>query len=168
MVLGKLFSLFLLIIVPAVSYSQDAHVLPPEKMLKLIPDKIKGFQEKDEPKARQTKLGNITYTLAEKHYQSGQHSIKILLFDYKEAPIMYNQAMKEWSSHAIVDNDTIVFRSLAMQNCSGWESYNNSSKRSQIFLGICDRFFMMMTGENTDLAILKRALQDIPLAEFPK
>ncbi len=168
MVLARLFSLLVLIICPSVSYGQDAHVLSPEKMLKLIPSKIKGFQEVDQPRARQTKLGDITYTLAEKHFSSGQRSIRILLFDYKEAPIMYNQAMREWSSHAIVDTDTIIFRSLAMQNCSGWESYNIHSKRSQIFLGICDRFFMMMTGENTDLAILKRALLDIPLAEFPK
>jgi hypothetical protein len=168
MVLARLFSLLLLITGPLVLYGQDTHVLSPEKILKLIPDKIKGFKETDEPKARQTKLGNITYSLAEKHYHSGQHTIKILLFDYKEAPIMYNQAMKEWSSHATVDTDTLVFRSLAMNNCSGWESYNIHSKRSQIFLGICDRFFMMITGENTDLVILRRALQEIPLAEFPK
>lgn len=168
MVLARLFSLLLLIIGPAVLYGQDSHVLAPEKILRLIPDKISGFKEIDEPRARQTRLGNITYSLGEKHFQSGHRSIKILLFDYKEAPIMYNQAMKEWSSHAIVDTDTIVFRSLAMQNCSGWESYNIHSKRSQIFLGICDRFFMMMTGENTDLTILRRALQDIRIAEFPK
>jgi hypothetical protein len=168
MVLARLFSLFLVIASPTVLYGQTAHVLSPEKILKLIPDKINGFKEVDEPKARQTKLGNITYSLGEKHFNSGKRSIKILLFDYKEAPIMYNQAMKEWSSHAIVDTDSLVFRSLAMQNCSGWESYNVHSKRSQIFLGICDRFFMMMTGENTDLAVLKKALQDIRLAEFPK
>lgn len=168
MVLARLFSLFLVIFGPTVSNGQDAHVLSPQKILKLIPDKINGFKEVDEPKARQTKLGNITYSLGEKHFNSGKRSIKILLFDYKEAPIMYNQAMKEWSSHAIVESDTIVFRQLAMQNCSGWESYNVHSKRSQIFLGICDRFFMMMTGENTDLAVLKRALQEIRLADFPK
>lgn len=168
MVLARLFSLFLLTIWSAVLYGQDTHVLSPERMLKLIPSKIKGFQEVDQPKARQTKLGDITYTLAEKHFNSGQRSIRILLFDYKEAQIMYKQAMKEWSSHATVDTDTIVFRALAMQNCSGWESYNVHSKRSQIFLGICDRFFMMMTGENIDLAILRRALLEIPIAEFPK
>jgi hypothetical protein len=149
-------------------HGQNTHVLSPEKILKLIPDKIKGFHETDQPKARQTKLGDITYSLCEKRYSSGHTSIRILLFDYKEAPIMYKQAMREWGGRPTIDTDTLVFRSLAMQNCSGWESYNINSKRSQIFLGICDRFFMMMTGEGIELASLKRALQDIPLDQFPK
>jgi hypothetical protein len=168
MALTRLFSVLLLTIVPVVLHGQDAHVLSPKKMLNLIPDKIKGFQGIDESKARQTKLGDITYTLAEKHFHSGKRSIRILLFDYKEAPIMYNQAMREWGSHAFVDTDSLVFRSLTMQNCFGWESYNLNSKRSQIFLGICDRFFMMITGENTDLVLLRLVLQEIPLTEFPK
>jgi hypothetical protein len=167
MVLTRLFSLLLLTITTVVSYGQEVHVLSPTKMLKLIPDRMKGFQT-DESKARQTKLGDITYTLAERHFHSGKRSIRILLFDYKEAPIMYNQAMREWGSHTFVDTDSLVFRSLATQNCSGWESYNLNSKRSQIFLGICDRFFMMITGENTDLVLLRLALQEIRLTEFPK
>jgi hypothetical protein len=168
MALTRLSSLLLLTIIPVFLYGQDVHVLSPKKMLKLIPDKINGFQETDESKARQTKLGDITYTLAEKHFHSGKRSIRILLFDYKEAPIMYNQAMREWGSHTFVDTDSLVYRSFATQNCSGWESYNLNSKRSQIFLGICDRFFMMITGENTDLVLLRLALQEIPLREFPK
>jgi hypothetical protein len=168
MALTRLFSFLLLTIVPVLLYGQDVHVLSPKKMLKLIPDKIKGFQGTDESKARLTKLGDISYTLAEKHFHSGKRSIRILLFDYKEAPIMYNQAMKEWGSHAFVDTDSLVFRSFATQNCSGWESYNLNNKRSQIFLGICDRFFMLITGENTDLALLRHVLQEFPLAEFPK
>jgi hypothetical protein len=168
MVLARLFSILVLTLSSAVSYSQDNRALSPEKILKLIPDKIKGLHAVDEPRARKTKLGNITYTLAEKHYRSGHHSIKILLFDYKEAPIMYNQTMREWSRHNTVETDTLIYRPFAMENCSGWETYSVQSKQSQIILGICDRFFMMMTGENTELTLLRRVLQDIPLSEFPK
>jgi hypothetical protein len=162
------YSVVLLLIVPVQVYSQGDRVLTPEKIIALIPDRIKGFVQTEDPKARQTRLGDITYTLCEKKFGNGKRSIKILLFDYKEAPIMYNQVMREWGSRTLVDTDTLVFRSLIMQNCSGWESYNGNNKRSQIFLGICDRFFMMMTGENIDLEVLKRAFQEIPLKNFPE
>jgi len=143
------------------------HVLAAEEVIKLIPDRIKGFEQLIDPKASQTKIGSLTYALCEKSFSKGRKSIKILLFDYKEAPIMYTQAMREWGNRISIESDTLVFRSIVMENSTGWESYHRINRTSQIFLGICDRFFLMMTGQNVELELLKKALLEIRVEKFP-
>ncbi|MEO7990875.1 MAG: hypothetical protein ABI663_15110 [Chryseolinea sp.] len=147
--------------------AQD-RVLSPDKMLKLVPNQIKGFQQRIDPKALQMNIGTLTYALCEKNFNDGKRSVKILLFDFKEASIMYSQATRKWSNQLIIESDSLVERSLKMTNCSGWESFSRQNQASQIFLGICDRFFLTMTGENVKLDELRSILNTFPLQEFPK
>src|SRR5688572_568537 len=79
-------------------------ILPSDKIIKLIPAKIKDFHPEGDAKSKVIKLGNIQYSMAEKNFTSGtKRSIKILLFDYKEAPIMYNQATRKFSTFTTVE-----------------------------------------------------------------
>jgi hypothetical protein len=55
-----------------------------------------------------------------------------------------------------------------IRNCAGWESFNKQNKTSQLFLGICDRFFLTVTGENMELMELRKIIDEFPLEEFPK
>lgn len=148
--------------------AQDVVLLSPDKILKLVPKRIKGFQQIDDPKALEMKVGTITYTLCEKRFEDRKRTVKILLFDFKEAAIMYNQATRKWNHQAIVESDSLVERSVMIRNCAGWESFNKQNNTSQLFLGICDRFFLTLTGENIELAELRRILDQFPLEEFPK
>ncbi len=147
--------------------AQD-ELLSPDKMLKLVPDRLKEFQQFVTPKAVKIKVGTLTYTLCERNFSNGKQSLKILLFDYKEAAIMYNQATKKWNTQPIIESDSIIERSMISTNCSGWESLNKHNKTAQIFLGICDRFFLMITGENVELDEIRNILNEFPLKEFPK
>lgn len=161
-----LFSTLMLISDIQLLQAQDG-VLSPTKILKLVPDQIKGFQQLDDPKAMKMKVGTITYTLCEKHFNDGKRSIKILLFDFNEAAIMYKQATQKWSNQPFIESDTIVERSMMIKNCTGWESFYKQYKTSQLFLGICDRFFLTVSGENVELDELKKILDQFPLDEFP-
>ncbi|HEY3429161.1 MAG TPA: hypothetical protein VGK39_00710, partial [Cyclobacteriaceae bacterium] len=97
-----------------------------------------------------------------------QQAIKVLLFDYKDAPIMYNQATKSFSSFAITESDSMISRPIVMKDCSGWESYNIHRRNSQILLGVCDRFFLTIEGTNVDLESLKKIVQTFKFETFPK
>ena len=149
-------------------HAQGEKVLSPEKILELVPNRIRGFQQLVDPKAMEMKLGTLSYTLCDKKFDDGKRSIKILLFDFKEASIMYNQATKEWKNRFVIESDSLIERSVVMANCTGWESFNKQKKSSKIFLGICDRFFLTITGENVGLQELTEILNEFPLSEFPK
>ncbi|HOX81597.1 MAG TPA: hypothetical protein PLJ60_03235 [Chryseolinea sp.] len=143
-------------------------VLLPSEMLKLVPGRVKGFQNTIEPKASQIHIGTLTYSLCEMNLFSGKRTVKILLFDFKEASIMYNQATRNWNTQPIIETDSLVERSLELANCKGWESASKKSKTTKLFLGISDRFFLTITGENVALDELRLILDTFPLSEFPK
>lgn len=115
------------------------------------------------------KLGTIQYSMAERNFIAGnERSIKILLFDYKEASIMYNQATRKFNTFTPVESDSVILRALTMRDCTGWESFNVQQKNSQIHLGICNRFFLSVEGTGVDLQTLKQVVQSFKFETFPK
>ncbi len=158
-----------LLIASAPLLGQPHRELTPDEVLKLVPDNIKGFRNDTDFKSKRMTVGNITYSLCEKRFQAaGQKEIKILLFDFKNAPMMYAQAMRKWNHNDLVDSDSVVLRTVQLDNCTGWESYHRESNTSRIFLGICDRFFLTMTGEKVGLDKLKEIVMTLPFEQFPR
>lgn len=152
-----------------VSAQSDTLLLSPEEIVTLIPNKVKEFYSGSDAKSRLIKLGNIRYSMVERNFVGNRNrSIKILLFDYKEAPIMYNQATRQWNSYKAVESDSLILRPTLIKDCTGWESYNVHRKDSQILLGICNRFFLSAEGKNVDLEFLKKVVMDFKLNTFPK
>ncbi len=146
---------------------QGQNVLTAEEISKLVPSEFKGYYEDGDSKGSLIKMGDIRYSLCERRFFRSKQKIKILLFDYKEAPIMYKQAMRKWNKE-IVETDTLILRHIERENCTGWESYNKQAGTAQIFLGICDRFFLMISGENVELTSLQGVLATFPFQTYPK
>lgn len=159
--------LFAIFLHASVLLARGQEVLAPEKILKLTPEKIKGYIVDGEGRSTLIKMGTIRYSLVERRFAKGKEKVKILLFDYKEAPIMYKQAMRRWDKESVV-TDSLVLRSIELQNCTGWESYNRYAYTSQIFLGICDRFFLMISAENVPLDRLRETLDAFSFKDFPR
>jgi hypothetical protein len=144
-------------------------ILSTDQILKLIPDKIQEFYPAEEFKSKLVKLGTLRYSMAEKDFSGNKkRAIKILLFDYKEAPIMYNQATRKWSTFTTIESDTLILRPTLIKDCTGWESYNVHRRNSQIMLGICDRFFLTVEGTGVDLEALKKVVQTFKFENYPK
>lgn len=107
--------------------------------------------------------------MAEKRFSATKkRSIKILLFDYQETPIMYNQATRKWSSYTVVESDSLIVRPTTINNCPGLESYNVQNKNSQILVGVYNRFFLTLEGVNVDLEFLKKVVQAFKFETFPR
>jgi hypothetical protein len=144
-------------------------VLSAEKIIQLIPNKIAGFYQNVDPVGKVIKLGTIQYAVAERNFTaSHKRSIKILLFDYKDAPIMYNQATKKWNTFSAVESDSLILRPALIKDCVGWESYNVYKKNSQIMLGVCNRFFLTVEGTGIELDVLKKIVQEFKFETYPK
>jgi hypothetical protein len=148
-------------------FAQQGEVLSANKINKLVPGKIKGYALK-ESKSNQLKFGDITYSLCERIFIDGKKSVKILLFDYAAAPIMYTQAMQKWSQIQFVETDSILFRKINSPLFTGWESHTMQDNHSQLIMGIHDRFFLIISGEQLALAELKNVLPLFDFDKFPR
>ena len=143
-------------------------VLSPNRIVLLVPDRLKGFYPDGESIGKVITLGTLQYSLCEKRFVLKDQRIKILLFDFVQAEIMYAQATKNWSNQVLILSDSAIGRPVVRENCSGWESYSKSSNTAQVFLGICDRYFLTITGENANLETLKSMLDQFSFDKFPR
>lgn len=157
------------VMIAFVAKSQTDKVLSAGEILKLIPDRVAGFSQTKDSQAKVIAFGDLRYSMVEKRFSAKkQQSVKILLFDYKEASIMYNQATRKFNTFTPVESDSLILRSVLMKDCVGWESYNVQQRNSQILLGICNRFFLTAEGTNVDLESLKKVIREFNLETFPK
>ena len=166
---GILIWLILFACAAEVFSQSEVKILSAEKIIKLIPNKIEDFRLSSDPRSKLIKLGTLRYSMAEKDFAANRkRAIKILLFDYKEAPIMYDQATRKWATFKSIESDTLIRRPTKVDNCPGWESYDARRKNSQILVGIFNRFYLTVEGTNVDLEFLKKVVRDIKVDSFPK
>jgi len=147
--------------------AQEKAMLPGQ-LQKLVPDNINGYNHDEEVKGKLMQIGNLQYSFCEHRFSKKNQNIKVLLFDYKEAPVMFNQVTKGWNAYEPVDSDSIILRSVIQPHVAGWESYQRASNSSQVKLTINSRFFLNIAGENVDLEVLKEVLSHFDFEKFPK
>lgn len=148
--------------------AQERPVLMPEEIVKLIPEKFPGFTAEGRAKTRLIKIGTLSYSLVERSFKKSRKKIKILLFDYNNALIMYSQATGKWKDIPDVENAFTVNRFIELPDCIGRESFNVADGTTQILLGVCDRFYLTLAGEHVDLETLRSLVPLFNLAAFPR
>ncbi len=159
-------NILLVFIVLAAQTLSAQKLLPPEALAKLIPNKITGFYEDGAMRGSQKAIGDVRYSVCERRFSKGKQKVKILLFDYQDAQIMFKQAMKNGMNNKGLETDSLISRKITAANYTGWETYSRSAASSQIFLGIADRFFLMLSAENVDLISLQSVLSNFNLDGF--
>ncbi len=140
-------------------WAQGRPMLEPQELLKLIPEQIEGFKTLGEPVAKAIRIGTLSYSLAERSFVRGNQIIKILLFDYNNALIMYSQAVKGIGSSAGVSF------AVAPDSLSGKNPvlYHEEIEKNhcRISMGINNRFFLNLSCQNTGAATLYDILEKL-------
>lgn len=160
--------LCLFLFVSVVGQAQKVETLKPAAISKLIPSKIKGYNVKGDSKSSVHTIGSLRYSISEKTFSSRDRIIKILLFDYVEAPIMFSQSTKKWSEMPEVKTDSILFSNVVSDYGNRWESEHPYSKRSKLLLSVNNRFFLTLEAENMSLVELREFFKNFDLEKFPK
>jgi hypothetical protein len=164
----KMFCLCGLAFFSVVCQAQKKETLNASRIGKLIPAKVKGYSVEGDSKSSVLTIGSLRYSLSEKSFSSRDKKIKILLFDYVEAPIMFNQSVKKWQEMPELKTDSILFSSGSADHGNVWESEHPLAKRSQLRLSINDRFFLTLEAENMSMDELKEFFKNFNLDKFPK
>ena len=93
-VMARCFFFFVVLLILFNNALGQDGILSPEQMKLLVPHYLKGFNQDLDVKAKVVKVGDLQYSLCEQKFSSGKQQVRILLFDFKKARIMYNQAIK--------------------------------------------------------------------------
>jgi hypothetical protein len=137
-----------------------------EQLGELAPKKIEGYRP-IEPKGRILKIGTLSYSMIEQIFVHGKKQISILLFDYNNASVMYRQATQKWKNAEGVENDLILDNAYELEKQPGWMHYDKANNKSQITLGIQNRFYLVLTGEGIPLDVLNGIAKIFDVARFP-
>ncbi len=148
--------------------AQGNSILMPEVLAKLIPDKIEGFNLVEKINGRSIKIGTLSYSMMERSFGKSNRKIRIMLFDYNNAPIMYTQSTGKWESQPEEETDDLIQRPFSVAHGQGWEYFNKVSNASQILMGIHDRFYLVINGEGVDLNLLRVIATTVDLSNFPQ
>jgi hypothetical protein len=165
--LSKLYFLIVLVtlvICPAVA---QPSVLTLEQLGKLTPEKIDGYRTNESKKGRILQIGTLSYSMIERTFVQNKKQVNILLFDYNNASIMYRQATQKWKTAEGQETDSMLENAYQLENQSGWMQYDKNHNRSQITLGIQNRFFLVLKGEGISLSDLDSIAKFFDLARFP-
>ena len=164
----KIFSLLIiLIIATGASHFVDAQAKRDSSPIQfLLPDKVYGYKKHGKQVARKLKIGNIQYDLCEKYFIKDKTEVKLLLFDYADAPIMYTQVMRDREKMIAVDS--VYFSNYSLLEGKAYQSFNPNQKSAQFFAGINERFFLQISCENCSLDFLLPVIQSVRFSEFPK
>ena len=81
---------------------------------------------------------------------------------------MFSQATGKWKDLPTVESDSVVSRYIELPQYFGRESYNKANGTSQIIIGVNDRFYLTLEGQNVDLETLRSLVGLFDLANFPR
>lgn len=142
-------------------------ILALEQLGELTPEKIEGYKVIGQNKGRSLKIGTLSYSMIERTFEQGKKQITIMLFDYNNASVMYRQATHKWKNAVGQETDLILENAYELEKQPGWKQYDKARNKSQITLGIQNRFYLVLMGEGISLSDLDNIAKIFDLARFP-
>jgi hypothetical protein len=157
----------IILILSLAVHAQRSKVLSAQQISKLLPSKIPGYYLKGIARSSEMKIGTLTYSLCERNFAKGKRQIRILLFDYIDAPIMYQQMIRNQSNMTPVENDSIIYKPMEIAGGKGWQSVNTQANESKLILGLYERYYLSIEGDNIDFTEVMNVFNQIDLKKFP-
>jgi hypothetical protein len=159
--------LFIALVAIGVSPIQaQSTVLSLEQLGELAPEKIEGYRMA-EPKGRSLKIGTLSYSMIEQTFVHGKKQITMMLFDYNNASVMYRQATQKWKNAESFESDSMLENAYELEKQPGWMQYDKTHNKSQITLGIQNRFYLVLVGDGIPLNDLESIAKVFDFVRFP-
>ncbi len=142
-------------------------VLTLKQLGELAPEKIEGYKMQDQIKGRMLKIGTLSYSMIERTFVHGKKQITIMLFDYNNASVMYRQATQKWKNEEDIETDLVLEQAYEFEKQPGRMHYSKSANKSQIVMGIQNRFYLMLTGDGVAPNDLSSIAKIFDFGRFP-
>jgi hypothetical protein len=142
--------------------AQSGKSMHHQELQKYLPATIKGFSPDSEPNGNTITLGEQVFSTVEQNFTKDELYLKITLFDYAQAIPMFEQSALIWSQGFSIENSEGYARSLkfSQPDVAGWETYDNDSQTAEIFIGVKNRFFIIINAEGQSGTAFIKTLAD--------
>lgn len=156
-----------IVTISAYTIQAQSDVMDLEQLGELAPEKIEGYKKIGQNKGRSLKIGTLSYAMIERTFVHDKKQITIMLFDYNNASVMYRQATEKWKNALGQETDLILENAYELEKQPGWILYDKAQKKSQITLGIQNRFYLVLIGQGILLTDLESVAKIFDFVRFP-
>ena len=156
-----------IVTISAYSIQAQSDVMDLEQLGELAPEKIEGYKKIGQNKGRSLKIGTLSYAMIERTFAHDKKQITIMLFDYNNASVMYRQATQKWENAVGQETDLVLENAYELEKQPGWILYDKAQKKSQITLGIQNRFYLVLIGQGILLTDLESVAKIFDFVRFP-
>jgi hypothetical protein len=165
--LFKRFLLVAFVTISAYTIQAQPEVMGLEQLGELTPEKIEGYKKIKQNKGASLKIGTLSYAMIERTFVQDKKQITIMLFDYNNASVMYRQATQKWKNAVGQETDFMLENAYELEKQPGWIQYDKVQKKSQITLGIQNRFYLVLIGQGILLTDLESVAKIFDFVRFP-
>jgi hypothetical protein len=153
--------------ISAYTIQAQPEVMGLEQLGELTPEKIEGYKKIKQNKGASLKIGTLSYAMIERTFVQDKKQITIMLFDYNNASVMYRQATQKWKNAVGQETDFMLENAYELEKQPGWIQYDKVQKKSQITLGIQNRFYLVLIGQGILLTDLESVAKIFDFVRFP-
>lgn len=167
---SSLLLFFFMLAFVASTQAQSAKSMDHKELQKYLPTSVKGFLPDSEPNGNTITLGSQVFSTVEQNFTKDELYLKITLFDYAQAVAMFEQSALIWSQEISIENSEGYARSLkfSQPNVNGWETYDSDSQTAEIFIGVKNRFFIIINAEGQSSAEFIKSLANPIINQLSK
>lgn len=144
--------------------AQNTKILHFKELQKYLPSSIKGYTADAQPNGNTITMGDQVFSTVEQNFVREDIYLKITIFDYFQAAQLFEQSALIWTQGFSLVNDEGFARTLkfAQPDVAGWETFDAESQTAEIFVGIKNRFFIIINAEGQrDTGFIKSLAEPI-------
>lgn len=139
-----------------------------EKALeKILPASFDDYKLDGLPMTVTSRSEEKPYSMSSKNYKKGNSTISIVIFDYKENPMLLRKYTASWIGQN-VDDEKRAISETKVDDLVAWQSYDKIKKDAQLYVNVNDRYLLFISGDNHSVDFLKSVAKLLKLRQLPK
>lgn len=141
---------------------------PEEEMLeKILPLSFDEYKRDGVPMTVTSRSDDRAYIMSSQNYKKRNMTVSIVIFDYKESPMLLKKYTSSWEAQN-VDDGKMKISQTKVGEFVAWQSFDKVAKGAQLYVNINDRYLLFLSGNNQSIEYLKSVAELLKLRQLPK
>jgi hypothetical protein len=163
----KSLPLFLLIVLSANLFAQNAKEDKSVTLKNWIPDELAGLKADNRSFSKEVNNEQGQYIMAVKQFTDGEKTISLVVFDYGSNAAKVEGATKSWKDETVTEDEKQYFSHSLIQNNKAFVQLNKTDNQAQLLIYIANRYLLTLN-TNQGLETARNVVAQLKLNQLPK
>ena len=159
--------IFLLLLANSYMASGQTQTPEEESLEKILPVSFDEYKRDGVPMTVTSRSEDRPYIMSSQNYKKGNGTISIVIFDYKESPMLLKKYTSSWAAQNVDDEKKKVSQT-SVGDFIAWQSFDKVAKDAQLYINVNDRYLLFLSGNNQSIEYLKSVAELLKLRQLPK